>query len=186
MGRRGRGDLVLYELHVGTFTPGGRSTPPSSTSPASPSLGVTALEVARRRVPGARGWGYDGVYLSAAQSSYGGPEGFQRLVDAAHAAGLAVVLDVVYNYLGASGVKAMEAFGPYFTEKYETFGAGRSTTTTPTAARCASGSCRARRLGPRLPRRWAAARRDPAIFDQGAQPVLRELAERVRAARRST
>ena len=71
--------------------------------------------------PGRRGWGYDGVYLSAAQSSYGGPEGLQRLVDAAHAAGLAVVLDVVYNHVGASGVEAMKAFGPYFTEKYETF-----------------------------------------------------------------
>jgi maltooligosyltrehalose trehalohydrolase len=71
--------------------------------------------------PGARGWGYDGVYLSAPQSSYGGPEALQRLVDAAHAAGLAVILDVVYNHLGASGVKAMEAFGPYFTDTYETF-----------------------------------------------------------------
>jgi len=60
------------------------------------------------------------VYLSAAQSSYGGPEGLARLVHAAHAEGIAVILDVVYNHLGASGVKAMEAYGPYFTEKYET------------------------------------------------------------------
>ena len=70
--------------------------------------------------PGRHGWGYDGVYLSAAHSAYGGPLGLQRLVDAAHAEGLAVMLDVVYNHLGASGVKAMEAFGPYLTEKYAT------------------------------------------------------------------
>jgi maltooligosyltrehalose trehalohydrolase len=70
--------------------------------------------------PGARGWGYDGVYISASQSSYGGPEGLSRLIAAAHETGLAVILDVVYNHLGASGVTAMEAYGPYFTAKYET------------------------------------------------------------------
>jgi maltooligosyltrehalose trehalohydrolase len=70
--------------------------------------------------PGRHGWSYDGVYISAAQESYGGPEGLARLVDAAHAAGLAVVLDVVYNHLGASGVAAMEAFGPYLTDNYVT------------------------------------------------------------------
>ncbi len=70
--------------------------------------------------PGARGWGYDGVYISAAQSSYGGPEGFAELVAAAHAHGLAVILDVVYNHVGASGNQALDAFGPYFTEKYQT------------------------------------------------------------------
>src|SRR6185436_7560373 len=67
------------------------------------------------------GWGYDGVYLSAAHSAYGGPEGLQRLVDAAHKEGLGVLLDVVYNHVGASGVQALEAFGPYFTGAYETF-----------------------------------------------------------------
>jgi maltooligosyltrehalose trehalohydrolase len=70
--------------------------------------------------PGARGWGYDGVYLSAAQSSYGGPHGLIEMISAAHANGLAVILDVVYNHVGASGVAALEAFGPYFTETYET------------------------------------------------------------------
>ena len=68
--------------------------------------------------PGSHGWGYDGVYLSAAHSAYGGPLGLQRLVDAAHALGLAVILDVVYNHVGASGDQAMEAFGPYFTDKH--------------------------------------------------------------------
>src|SRR5205823_12212014 len=85
-------------------------------------LGVTAVELMPVATgPGGRGWGYDGIYLSAAHEAYGGPPGLARLVDAAHAEGLGVVLDVVYNHLGASGVKAMEAFGPYFTDKYETF-----------------------------------------------------------------
>jgi maltooligosyltrehalose trehalohydrolase len=70
--------------------------------------------------PGHHGWGYDGIYISATQSSYGGPHGFRRLIDAAHDAGLAVILDVVYNHVGASGTPALEAFGPYFTDKYET------------------------------------------------------------------
>jgi len=114
--------LVLYELHVGTFTPQGTFDAAIEHLPGLRELGVTAIEVMPiAEFPGRRGWGYDGVYLSAAQSSYGGPDGFQRLVDAAHAAGLAVVLDVVYNHLGASGVQAMEAYGPYFTSKHETF-----------------------------------------------------------------
>src|SRR5437588_559128 len=70
--------------------------------------------------PGAWGWGYDGVFISAAQSSYGGPLGLAEFVAAAHRHGLAVILDVVYNHLGATGGGDMEAFGPYFTEKYST------------------------------------------------------------------
>ena len=114
-------ELVVYELHVGTFSGPGTFEGAIEYLPALASLGVTAIEVMPvAEFPGARGWGYDGVYLSAAQSSYGGPHGFARLVDAAHGAGLAVILDVVYNHIGASGVKALEAFGPYFTDKYET------------------------------------------------------------------
>ena len=71
--------------------------------------------------PGERGWGYDGAFLWSAQSSYGGPEGFARFVDAAHAAGLAVILDLVPNHVGASGAQALEAFGAYFTDRYGTF-----------------------------------------------------------------
>ena len=71
--------------------------------------------------PGDRGWGYDGAYLWSAQSSYGGPEGLARLVDAAHATGLAVILDLVPNHVGASGAQALEAFGAYFTDRYGTF-----------------------------------------------------------------
>ena len=69
--------------------------------------------------PGERNWGYDGVYPFAVQNSYGGPEGLKRLVDACHAQGLAVVLDVVYNHLGPEGNYAAE-FGFYFTEMYKT------------------------------------------------------------------
>ena len=114
--------LVIYELHVGTFSEAGTFDGAIEHLDALRELGVTAIELMPvAEFPGARGWGYDGVYLSAAQSSYGGPEGLQRLVDAAHARGLAVLLDVVYNHLGASGVQAIEAYGPYFTEKYDTF-----------------------------------------------------------------
>src|SRR3954454_21948401 len=72
-------------------------------------------------IPGARGWGHDGVYISAAQSSYGGPLGLQRLVDAAHPAGPRGLLGGVYLQVGASGNAALAAFGPYFTDKYSTF-----------------------------------------------------------------
>jgi maltooligosyltrehalose trehalohydrolase len=114
-------ELVVYELHVGTFSAAGTFEGAIEHLPALAELGVTAIELMPvAEFPGARGWGYDGVYISAAQSSYGGPEGLARLVSAAHETGLAVILDVVYNHLGASGQPAMEAFGPYFTTKYET------------------------------------------------------------------
>jgi maltooligosyltrehalose trehalohydrolase len=115
-------DAVLYELHVGTFTPEGTFDAAIEHMPRLAELGVTHIELMPvAEFPGARGWGYDGVYISAAQSSYGGPLGLQRLVDAAHAAGLGVILDVVYNHVGASGNAALAAYGPYFTEKYSTF-----------------------------------------------------------------
>jgi maltooligosyltrehalose trehalohydrolase len=115
-------DSVIYELHVGTFTPEGTFDAAIPKLAALRELGVTTIEMMPiAEFPGRHGWGYDGVYLSAAQSSYGGPLGLQRFVDAAHGAGLAVVLDVVHNHVGASGVEALEAFGPYFTEKHETF-----------------------------------------------------------------
>jgi maltooligosyltrehalose trehalohydrolase len=115
-------DLVVYELHVGTFTQEGTFEAAIAELPRLAELGVTAIEVMPvAEFPGARGWGYDGSHLSAAQSSYGGPHGFQRLVDAAHGHGLAVLLDVVYNHVGASGAGALRAFGPFFTDKYSTF-----------------------------------------------------------------
>jgi maltooligosyltrehalose trehalohydrolase len=114
-------DLVIYELHIGTFSAEGTFAGAIPFLAELASLGVTAIEIMPvAEFPGHHGWGYDGVYLSAAQSSYGGPGGLLELVAAAHAVGLAVILDVVYNHVGASGVAALEAFGPYFTEKYET------------------------------------------------------------------
>jgi maltooligosyltrehalose trehalohydrolase len=115
------GELVLYELHVGTFTPEGTFEAVVPHLRDLHELGVTAIELMPvAEFPGRHGWGYDGVYLWAAQSSYGGPHALQRLVDAAHAEGLAVILDVVYNHVGASGTKALTAFGPYLTSQYET------------------------------------------------------------------
>src|SRR3954471_1514801 len=114
-------DLVISELHVGTFSPDGTFEGAIPYLRGLREVGFTAIEVMPvAEFPGRHGWGYDGVYVSAAHSAYGGPLGFQRLVDAAHGEGLAVILDVVYNHLGASGVQAMEAFGPYFTDKYAT------------------------------------------------------------------
>ncbi|MBV8430711.1 MAG: malto-oligosyltrehalose trehalohydrolase [Solirubrobacterales bacterium] len=113
--------LVIYELHVGTFSSEGTFAGAIPHLPELASLGVSAIELMPvAEFPGQHGWGYDGVYLSAAQSSYGGPHGLLELISAAHAEGLAVILDVVYNHVGASGVQALEAYGPYFTEKYET------------------------------------------------------------------
>jgi maltooligosyltrehalose trehalohydrolase len=115
-------EQVIYELHVGTFSEQGTFAGATAYLPGLAQLGVTAIEIMPvAEFPGARGWGYDGVYLSAAQSSYGGPEQLQQLIHAAHGAGLAVILDVVYNHVGASGNGALDAFGPYFTQKYETF-----------------------------------------------------------------
>jgi maltooligosyltrehalose trehalohydrolase len=114
-------DLVLYELHVGTFTREGTFEAAIPHLAGLRELGVGAIELMPvAEFPGRHGWGYDGVYISAAHSAYGGPLGLRRLVDAAHGEGLAVILDVVHNHIGASGVKAMEAFGPYLTGKHST------------------------------------------------------------------
>jgi maltooligosyltrehalose trehalohydrolase len=114
-------DLLIYELHIGTFTPEGTFAAAAERLADLADLGVTAVEIMPvAEFPGERGWGYDGVYISATQSSYGGPLELAAFVSEAHRHGLAVILDVVYNHLGASGAAAMEAFGPYFTAKYET------------------------------------------------------------------
>ena len=115
-----REKLVLYELHVGTFTAEGTFEAIIARLDELVSLGITALEIMPvAQFPGTRNWGYDGVYPYAVQRSYGGPRGLQRLVDAAHRAGLAVLLDVVYNHLGPEGNYSAK-FGPYFTERYRT------------------------------------------------------------------
>jgi maltooligosyltrehalose trehalohydrolase len=114
-------ELVLYELHVGTFTGAGTFVAAIEQLPRLRELGITAIELMPvATFPGDRGWGYDGVYAYAAHPAYGGPEGLARLVDAAHREGLGVVLDVVYNHIGP-GSEAIGRFGPYFTDRHETF-----------------------------------------------------------------
>src|SRR5207244_1595325 len=93
-------EYVIYELHVGTFTREGTFDAVVSHLDELVDLGVTAVETMPiAQFPGSRNWGYDGVFPFAVHDTYGGPEGYQRLVDACHARGLAVVLDVVYNHL---------------------------------------------------------------------------------------
>ncbi len=112
--------LILYECHVGTCTAEGTFAAIIPRLPELARLGVTALELMPVvQFPGTRNWGYDGVYPFAPQASYGGPAGLCRLVDACHAQGLAVILDVVYNHLGPEG-DHLPAFGPYFTAAYHT------------------------------------------------------------------
>lgn len=111
---------VVYELHVGTFTPKGTFDAIIPALPALRDLGVTAVEfMPVAQFPGSRNWGYDGAYPYAVQNTYGGPEALKRLVDACHSAGLAAVLDVVYNHFGPEGNYAGD-FAPYFTERYHT------------------------------------------------------------------
>jgi len=114
-------ELIIYELHTGTFTPTGTF---EAIIPhlkyLKQDVGITAIELMPvAQFPGARNWGYDGTYLYAPHSSYGGPQGLKALVDACHATGLAVILDVVYNHLGPEG-NYLSAFGPYFTDRYRT------------------------------------------------------------------
>jgi maltooligosyltrehalose trehalohydrolase len=114
-------DLAIYELHVGTFSEEGTFDGVVPRLRELRELGVTAIELMPvATFPGERGWGYDGLYVYAPHRAYGGPEGLARLVDAAHAEGLAVLLDVVYNHVGP-GNEALRAFGPYFTSKHHTF-----------------------------------------------------------------
>lgn len=111
---------VLYELHVGTFTPDGTLDSAIARLDYLRGLGITAIELMPvNAVPGPRNWGYDGVGLYAVQVNYGGPAALCRFVDAAHQRGLAVVLDVVYNHLGNEG-NYLSQFGPYFTARHKT------------------------------------------------------------------
>ena len=114
-------DFIIYELHPGTFSPDGTF---EGIIPFLPYLrdevGITAIELMPvAQFPGARNWGYDGTYLFAPHNTYGGPQALHRLIDACHAAGLAVILDVVYNHLGPEG-NYWGDFGPLFTDHYRT------------------------------------------------------------------
>ncbi|MEW6667642.1 MAG: malto-oligosyltrehalose trehalohydrolase [Thermodesulfobacteriota bacterium] len=113
-------DLVIYEIHVGVFTPEGTFDAIIPHLDGLREMGVTALELMPvAQVPGRRNWGYDGTYPFAVQDSYGGPHGLKSLVNACHQRGMAVVLDVVYNHLGPEG-NYLQEFGPYFTDRHRT------------------------------------------------------------------
>ena len=114
------GELAFYEIHVGTFTPPGTFEAIIPHLARLVELGVTAVELMPiAEFPGSRNWGYDGVHLWAPQSTYGGPRGLRRFVDACHARGLSVFLDVVYNHVGPEGNYLAE-YGPYFADRTQT------------------------------------------------------------------
>ena len=113
-------EAIVYELHLGTFTPEGTLDAVRERTPYLKDLGITHVELLPvAAFPGSHGWGYDGVDLFAPHEPYGGPEALKRFVDACHAQGLAVLLDVVYNHLGPSG-NYLGKFGPYFTHNHHT------------------------------------------------------------------
>ncbi len=173
-------DYVIYETHVGTFTSAGTFTAMIAHLDELVDLGITALELMPvGQFPGDRNWGYDGVHPYAPQNTYGGPDGLKTLVDACHAKGLAVVLDVVYNHLGPEG-NYLPEFGPYFTDRYRTpWGAAINYDGPDSAA--------VREFFIGNASYWLsefhvdALRLDAthAIFDQSARPLLRELAAAV-------
>ncbi len=110
--------LVIYELHVGTFTEEGNFESIIPRLQELAETGINAIELMPvAQFPGNRNWGYDAVFPYAVQNSYGGPNGLKKLVDACHAHGIAVFLDVVYNHLGPEG-NYINQFAPYFTNKY--------------------------------------------------------------------
>jgi maltooligosyltrehalose trehalohydrolase len=171
--------LVVYELHVGTFSRSGTFAGVVERLARLRELGVTAIELMPiATFPGERNWGYDGVYTYAPHPVYGGPDGFARLVDAAHREGLGVILDVVYNHIGP-GSEAISDFAPYFTDRHETFWGD------------------ALDYSARGVREWAIQNAElwvgdyhvdglrldatHAVFDDSRPHVLAELAERVRA-----
>ncbi|WP_020605961.1 malto-oligosyltrehalose trehalohydrolase [Spirosoma spitsbergense] len=113
-------DYLMYELHTGTFSPEGTFAGIEERLDYLVELGINAIEIMPiAQFPGTRNWGYDGVCPYAVQNSYGGAAGLQKLVDACHQRGLAVVLDVVYNHVGPEG-NYLSDFGPYFTTKHQT------------------------------------------------------------------
>jgi maltooligosyltrehalose trehalohydrolase len=117
---RAREQLVIYEMHVGTFTPDGSWEAASLELPALAELGITCLEIMPvAEFPGRFGWGYDGVNLFAPTRLYGRPLDFRRFVDRAHDLGIAVILDVVYNHFGPDGNYLKLFSAAYFTDRYD-------------------------------------------------------------------
>jgi maltooligosyltrehalose trehalohydrolase len=173
-------DLVVYELHVGTFSREGTFDGVIPRLRGLRELGVTAIELMPvATFPGQRGWGYDGLYVYAPHEAYGGPDGLARLVDAAHREGLGVFLDVVYNHVGP-GNEALTAFGPYFTDRF-----GQ----TPWGDALDYGQLGVREWAIQNAEQWVrdyridGLRLDAvhAVEDDSPTHVLAELAERVRA-----
>ncbi|NPV90794.1 MAG: malto-oligosyltrehalose trehalohydrolase [Firmicutes bacterium] len=113
-------ELMIYELHVGTFTPGGSFGELGERLDYLQELGINTLEVMPvAETPGRWNWGYDGVFPFSVNHNYGSPDDFRLLVDRCHQRGLGVILDVVYNHLGPEG-NYLPRFGPYFTDKHQT------------------------------------------------------------------
>ncbi|MHA6280579.1 malto-oligosyltrehalose trehalohydrolase [Salinimicrobium sp. CAU 1759] len=113
-------NMIIYELHVGTFTPQGTFEAIIDKLDHLEELGINTIELMPiAQFPGERNWGYDGVYPFAAQHSYGGVEGLKKLIDACHKRNFSVLLDVVYNHFGPEG-NYISQYGPYFTDKYHT------------------------------------------------------------------
>jgi maltooligosyltrehalose trehalohydrolase len=113
-------DYIIYEIHVGAYTAPGTFEAVISHLDGLCELGISAIELMPvAQFPGERNWGYDGAFPYAVQNTYGGPPGLKALVEACHARGLAVVLDVVYNHLGPEG-NYLALFCPYFTDRYRT------------------------------------------------------------------
>jgi maltooligosyltrehalose trehalohydrolase len=116
----GRDGHVMYELHVGTFTPEGTWRAGAEQLEALARLGITVVEMMPiAEFPGRFGWGYDGVGLYAPMHAYGTPDDLRGFVDRAHGIGLAVIVDVVYNHLGPDGNYLHEFSPDYFTDKYK-------------------------------------------------------------------
>ena len=174
-------ELVLYELHVGTYSREGTFDGVVPRLAGLRELGVTAIELMPvATFPGNRGWGYDGLYPFAPHPAYGGPEGFARLVDAAHREGLGVVLDVVYNHIGP-GNEGLRAFGPYFTDRFGSTPWGKALDYSQAAVR--EWAIQNAELWVREYRidglRLDAVRQ---VMDDSGDHVLAELADRVHAA----
>ena len=174
--------LVIYELHVGCFTEAGTFDAVIEHLDDLAKLGVTHVELMPvNEFPGDHGWGYDGIFWSAAHHAYGGPAGLVRLVDAAHQAGLSVILDVVYNHLGPTGDQIYDAHGPFFTDRHTTpWGRGINVD--------GPGSGAIRETILQSAEWWVGnigvdgLRVDAchAIVDRSARPILAELTDRIR------
>lgn len=171
---------VIYELHIGTFTLGATFDSAIERLDHLAELGITHIELLPvNAVNGIWNWGYDGVAWYAVHEPYGGPDGLKRFVDAAHSRGLAVLLDVVYNHLGASG-NYLPEFGPYLKTGRNTWG--------DLVNLDGEGSSEVRQFILDNARRWLAEfhldgfRLDAvhALHDESETHILKELADEVR------